>query len=140
VRYGVLRGAINLPLDSLTLAEFKEIVNQREVRLLGDYVRTIENWKSFFPEEQLFIGFYEDISQRPKQLLLRVFEFLRVEPSQEYVTQLAFEKVNPSLHTEMPPGFRLYLANQYYPQVKALSEMIGGYVVQWQRELERILQ
>ena len=103
-------------------------------------MRTISNWRSYFPEEQFFIGFFDDIAQNPSRFLLDVFQFLGVESSQEYVTQLAFTRTNVSPQREMPPEFRLFLANKYYPQIKMLSEMLGRHASQWLQDVERLLQ
>ena len=130
------------PLDSfsLSLGDFEKVFRLREWALRGNYVRTINNWRSSFPEEQFFIGFFDDIVNDPKQLLSEVFEFLGVESSEEYMTLSAFEKINPSPHKEMPLEFRLYLANQYYPQIKTLSEMLGGHADKWRQEVETLLK
>jgi hypothetical protein len=105
----------------------------------GNYVRTINNWRNCFSEEQFFIGFFDDIVQNPRQFLLRVFEFLEVDSSEEYITRFAFKKINPSPQKEMPSELKLYLANQYYPQIKTLSEMLGGYANQWHQEAKKLL-
>ncbi|MBA2712125.1 MAG: sulfotransferase, partial [Rubrobacteraceae bacterium] len=41
-----------------------------------DYLGTLSNWGSFFPKEQIFIGFLEDIHFYPNRLLSRLYRFL----------------------------------------------------------------
>mgnify|MGYP006301037543 CR=1 FL=1 len=126
-------------ISPLSIAELESYFEAPEWIQRGDYVRTLNNWRSFFPEEQLFIGFFEDIVHNPERLLIRLFDFLGVDSSQEYVTRLAFEQSNPSPKKKMPLEFRLYLTRRYYPQMKTLSEMLGGYAVLWRQEAEELL-
>jgi hypothetical protein len=116
------------------------MVEREAMSLRGDYARTINNWGVCFPEEQFFIGFFEDIVENPKWLLSRIFEFLGVNASDEHTTGLAFRRVNPSPRREMPPEFRLYLAEKYYPQVKMLSEVLGRHADKWLQDVQRLLQ
>lgn len=138
IRYSKRR--LQHQLESMSFEGFKSIVNKDWVALRANYVRTIENWGSYFPKEQFFIGFFEDIMHRPNQFLTQVFEFLGVDPSEENVTSLAARTINPSPHKEIRPEFKQYLAEVYYPQIKALSEMLGGYASQWRRQVEETLQ
>lgn len=138
IRYS--RRRMQRRLESMSLNRFKEVVNEDWVVLRANYVRTIENWGSYFPSEQFFIGFFEDIVHRPRCFLTHVFEFLGVDSSEGPLTSLAHRTVNPSPHKEMPPEFKRYLAKAYYPQIKTLSEMLGGYANQWRLQAEEILQ
>jgi hypothetical protein len=119
--------------------KFNRIMRREGFLLRGDYVRTINNWQKKFSKAQFFIGFFEDIVHNPRQFLQTIFEFLGVDSSKEYITQIAFEKINPSPQREMPIEFRWRLANHYYSQIKTLSEMLGGYAIQWRKDAEKIL-
>jgi hypothetical protein len=119
---------------------FQRIRSRDGYVLRGDYVRTINNWSRHFPREQFLIGFFEEIVHSPAQFLLRIFDFLQVDASTDYITDLAFKKVNPSPGKQMPPKIERLLATQYYPQIKTLSEMLGGYADQWLSEAQAILQ
>jgi len=130
-------GEIDPSLDLLD--NLKRIVGRRGVALRGDYVRAINNWGNYFPKEQFFIGFFDDIVQNPKQFLLRTFDFLGVEPLEKHITELAYRTANPSPEREIPPEFALYLTEKYYPQIEALSEMLGGHADQWRRQAEKLL-
>ena len=101
---------------------------------------TINRWKSCFPEKQFFVGFFDDIVQNPKWFLARVFEFLEVKSSEEHITRLAFERINPSPQNEIPLEFRQYLANKYYSQIKMLSEVLGGHANEWLQDVQSLVQ
>ncbi|MCK5343962.1 MAG: sulfotransferase domain-containing protein, partial [Candidatus Heimdallarchaeota archaeon] len=44
----------------------------------GDYLNSLQQWCSFFPKEQFYIGFYENIRKEPQKLLTQIFKFLGV--------------------------------------------------------------
>jgi len=140
VRFDVCRKTGHpLDLGSFSLDDLEEAVGEPHFVMKGNYIRTINNWRSQFPEEQFLIGFFDDIVQNPRWFLSSVFGFLGVESSEEYVTQLAFTQINASPQQEMPPEFRLFLASMYYPQIKALSETLGGHADQWLHDVESLL-
>lgn len=128
------------PIDALSLDDFKRIAEKPGFVMRGDYVRTIENWSACFPRSQFFIGFFEDIAQNPQHFLMDLFDFLGVAPSDEHISQRAFKRANPSPKKPMPEKLRLYLTERYYPQMKVLSEVVGGYAIEWQEEAEKLLQ
>lgn len=140
IRYRKLKKKAGRSLNSLSLDDLKRIVEREAMSLRGDYVRTINNWKSYFPDDQIFIGFFEDIVEAPELLLREVFQFLGVDASDEYITRLAFKKSNPSPSKRMPPELRLYLAEKYYSRIKTLSEILGRYANNWLEEVEDLLQ
>jgi len=138
IRYG--RARRGRPLDDLSLAAFKKIIRREGLWTRGDYVRTICTWRKYFPEEQFFAGFFEDIVHRPRRFLIDVFTFLEVEATDRCITDLALQTINPSPNRQMPLQFRLHLAREVYPQIVALSEMLGSHACRWQREVEELLE
>ena len=57
-----------------------------------NYLRTLENWNMFYPEERIFVGFLEDIHFYPEELLGSVYGFLGVDTS--FVPQGVGERVH----------------------------------------------
>lgn len=119
---------------------FHQITNWEAHQLRGDYVRTLNNWGHCFPENRFFVGFFEQITQDPEGLLSSVFEFLGVDSSRAHITQVAYEKINPTPMREIPPALEHILAERYYPQIKVLSEIFKGHATDWLRYAEMILQ
>lgn len=103
--------------------------------LRSDYTRMISQWRSIFPEEQIFIGFYDDIVARPREFLLEVFQFLGADSSEKHLTKWVSTQMNASPKQEMPADIRRYLTEKYLPQTEKLSNMIGGHSTDW---LERM--
>ncbi len=94
-----------------------------------DYLRTLENWGAFFPEEQIFVGFLEDIHFYPEELLGSVYEFLGVDTY--FRPQGIGEKVHARSAGRMLAGSAVYLAQLYREELSRLNEHFGGYASFW---------
>lgn len=94
-----------------------------------DYLRTLENWTSFYPEERIFLGFLEDIHFYPEELLESVYGFLGVDPS--FKPQGVGEKVHSRSASRMPAEPAAYLARLYREELSRLDGRFGGYASFW---------
>jgi hypothetical protein len=57
------------------VGEVKRFIDSPKQRLRGNYLRAIDIWRSCYPAEQVFVGFYDDILQNPEQLLAEICRF-----------------------------------------------------------------
>lgn len=130
----------NRTLTSLPLPELANIMIRPSLLSRSNYLKTLSIWRKYFPERQIFIGFYEELQHRPKELLLRIFEFLGVSSAEKYITDSAFNRVNASPQKKMPRELKIYLAKRYNSQIKELSSMIGGNTIYWMRDVKSTLQ
>jgi hypothetical protein len=106
-------------------------------RLRTDYLRTLENWGSFYPEDQIFVGFLEDIYFLPMELLRSVFGFLGVDPSFE--PPGADRRIHSRSADEAPTEHMVYLARAYHDELTRLAERFGGYASFWLYCAERLM-
>lgn len=74
----------NLSTDELETL-LLEVLDYRGVYERSDYQTIIERWKKVLPhEENLYIGFYDWVKERPQQLLREVCAFLGCEYNEAY--------------------------------------------------------
>src|SRR5688572_28682213 len=85
-------------------AEAIEFVESEPCRRRGAYPDILASWLASFPREQLFIGFFEDIVERPRMLLTEVFRHLRVSTQVDWKQFADAERVLPNLARIVPPG------------------------------------
>jgi hypothetical protein len=116
-------------LEETRDAKFYRRFGGRGSRLRTNYVRTLENWRAFYPEEQIFVGFLEDISLFPGELLRSLYGFLGVDPSVKY--GVIDRKIHSGLQSTMPTRFAVHLARAYHKQITRLSKRFGGYASFW---------
>ena len=125
--------------DINDLEVIKKFIEKPVQTLRSDYVRTLNIWTSCFPQEQICIGFYDDIVQDPQKFLLNIFDFLGIENTIVFNNETLNKKVNVSRELQISAEIKYYLANKYYPEVLKLSNLVGGYSVDWLEEAEKIL-
>lgn len=126
-------------LESLSEDAFLKMINSKALVVRADYLKTLSNWRLYFPPQQFFIGFYEEIAQTPRDFLLRLFDFLAVEVSERWITAAAERRYNASLEMDIPLRLKTLLAEQYYDQIKGLAELVGGYATTWLADIEASL-
>ena len=111
--------------------------------LKGDYLRTIEIWESYYPPEQIFYAFTEDIARRPRGLLLDIYKFIGVAASDLYIPKQAEKKVTKSVEYEIPDVVYKYLTEFYYEPIKQLAERFSfldlNYAEEWLEKAEKVL-
>jgi hypothetical protein len=125
------------PTGGLTRAEFLDFASQPSQRKQNDYSRTLANWRQFFPEAQFFIGFTKDIEQAPRDLLVRLFGFIGVSPSERWISPEVDTKINTiqKYKSAIPADFESLLADQLYEPARDLAKQFEGRPRRW---LERI--
>jgi len=90
------------------------------------YEENLANWRACFPAQQVFIERFEDIEQRPRELLLAVLRFLGVSDDARYlIPELVGTAVNPTGNSEVPEHFRA-----------VLGELLATEVASWRRTFQ----
>jgi len=125
-----------------SVSELLQFLDSRHCRIRGDYLRTLNNWQTFYPQRQLFIGFYEDIALYPHDFLIKLYRFLEVDASPQLVPEDAQKPVymTPSISAEISQKIAIFLAKLYYEQIKKLYEMFGKHTEKWLEQTENILK
>jgi hypothetical protein len=123
-------------MDELKDETFYRRFDARGSRLRTEYSRTLENWAAFYPENQIFVGFLEDVHFFPERLLKDLYEFLGVDP--DFEPPGADRKVHRGKQESIPTRFAVYLAHNYREEIARLAERFGGYASFWLFCAERL--
>ena len=125
--------------DDMPDEELRRRFANKRSRLLTDYLRTLENWGSCFSEEQIFVGFLEDIHFYPNRLLKRLYKFLGASSSPE-----DYKVIKRKIHSRdvetMPTKAAVHLAGIYLEDARRLDETFGGYASFWRYSAERLAE
>ena len=128
----------NRPIDTAQEHELQRNFGSRGSRLRTDYLRTLENWGAFYPEDRIFVGFLEDVNFFPEELLKSLYEFLAVDPSFQ---PPGMSKVVHARSTgRAPTGAMTCLARIYEDELARLEERFGGYASFWRYSAERLAE
>lgn len=128
----LLPDLLNKRFEEITGGEFLEYLSHPAALLKGDYLRTLANWEGEYPDHQVFIGFYDDIVNQPRELLTNMFQFLGVPLVDGAFSSDLGKKVNVSKQTQsIPSDIHATLARMYLPSMQELKQRFGGYVDDW---------
>ncbi|WP_299523649.1 sulfotransferase [Winogradskyella sp.] len=132
-------------LDSIEENEIITFMQNEGQELRSDYARTIKNFTSVFPKEQLLICFYDAIIDAPEQLLQEIIQFITSGSSTENREGLRSSKndegdlpikkvVNKSIELDCPPEVLALLKEKYHDMILDLASQYGGYFDKWYYE------
>lgn len=119
---------------------YEDISNEQLMRYLGKpevigrgrYPEIMERYLKFFPKEQLFIGFNEEIAQQPTDLLRRIFVHIGVNPDIEYEKLPHSRVIHEGQGTrEIPEKIRERLTEIYAADIAALKKQFGDQIAHW---------
>jgi hypothetical protein len=137
-----------------------EVPTQEVIRFLesdvagrrGDYLAILDAWGADFPREQLYVGFFEWIHERPRELLGDVFRHIGVSPEvhwdrfplgkvivplvspdQKGHTVESLEGSGPARSNRhpCPEPVRRWLEAHYADDIERLAERLGGPADAW---------
>lgn len=126
----------------LDIRDEKEVIEQLngiDVRHRGNYTRTLDNWSSFYPKSQIFIGFLEEIQSGPDTFLRRLCRFLDIDVWVEWENSKLHQKIRSTQAYPMSPSIARLIANQHLPMLKELHRRYGSHTTRWLRHAKEIL-
>jgi hypothetical protein len=106
-------------------------------RVRTDYMRTLEVWQTFFPAEQIFAGFLEDVHFHPNELLSRVCSFLGVTAPDSWPK--ARTKTHVRNERTVPTTLASELATIHADLLGELARRFGGYADWWRFAGEQLV-
>jgi Sulfotransferase family len=123
-------------VGTVTRKELRRNFEREGSKQRTDYLRTLGNWSSFYPREQIFVGFLEDIHFFPERLLGSVYAFLGVDPSFE--PRGAGVRVHARSTGRMLTRSAAYLSRLYLEELSRLDDRFGGYASFWRYGAEKL--
>jgi hypothetical protein len=123
-------------LEATTERQLFEGFDDPEIVSETSYLQILHKWQQFYPDDQIFVGFIEDIHFHPIRLLRHIYKFLGVDPS--HARRALKRRVNARSPKEMPASAATHLARRYHEDLQLLSERFGGYASFWLYCAERL--
>ena len=107
-----------------------------------NYLRTLSIWESVFPANQIHLEFFDNIQEKPDDVLLQIFDFLGVKASTEYMlVDLAKKVASSSSKAKMPipHAIKHEICMENIEQLTKLSQRFGGHPTKWLNRARKIL-
>lgn len=103
------------------------------------YTPALQRWRSIFPDDQLFIGFYDQLRDGAVDYFRDICRFLEIDPplDQEDVLERVSGVVNKGTESEIPIKLSADLARSWLPDVENLCAIEDTYPQQWRADLKR---
>lgn len=120
-------------LDLEDTDQVLEFLRAPYVRMHGFYAANLERWEKFYPRENFFIGFFEEIAGDPRGLCRRIFRFLGIEDSEAYLPEPDKPKVNEGENYRMPARVYRELMEMYAGDILRIQSRFGSYASGWLR-------
>lgn len=98
------------------------------------YSDQIDRWLTVYPEEQLFVGFFDEIKSDPKALLARICVHIGAETNINWDELPLAKVVNQNPGHRIPQRFHDFLDQLYAPEIARLEKRFGEPVTAWRRE------
>lgn len=105
--------------------EFEEFFSDPYQLRCAQYVDNIDNWASHLNPDNLYVGSFDDIAERPIDFMVDVLRFLGVSAEISYVGSSVNKSVNPAGSAEIPPQHRKYLVDLLSVELDKLGERYG---------------
>ncbi len=140
------------PIESVPAEEWRARFEKSAIYQSGGMSRIVDRWTLAFGQEQVLIGFYEDVSQQPMELLKRVFRHIGVTTDLDWDTlpyaAVILPPAKPEFRDEdqgrgvvasnhvnssalMPTHCRAVLMEMYRADLEALQSRFGDKVSPW---------
>ncbi len=127
--------------SEITSAEALAHFSSPESLYKGHYTKTLDRWGSHFRQDQLFVGFYEDITHRPLELLERIVRHIGASTDIDW-SAMPYAKVidrgvrgGPdvvgSSTPPMPDELRAPLHQLYHDELHRLADRFGEPATRW---------
>jgi len=129
----------NKPVEKIPANKVIEWFHTPDHILRSDYAGTLERWLQYFPRDQIFLGFFEDICKKPQDLLCEIFSFLGIKSSVIYDKQFINQAVLAGTHANLPSVYEFELAKLHEPNLAKLIEFIQGPAINWHKRCLEII-
>lgn len=114
--------------------------NQYQLRC-GNYSTMIARWAKIIPRSQVFILVYEDIAEKPRQLLQNILTFLDVSTNNDYLSEDLCESViNYTSNISIPDNHRDVLYDLFKDEITWLNKEFNKLPVSGQQPVKAVTQ
>lgn len=121
------------PAEEIPDAVYLDHLSDDRVRLRNDYSGIIDRWSNAFGRENLHVGFFEDVSERPIELLRGILDFLELGHGGDEVFRMAEKRVRPGIPVPMPESVRELLVGDNADGLRCLHQCFGAPVDDWMK-------
>ncbi len=110
-------------VSDVPVEEFKAFFEDEYQIRCASYVENHRRWRERLAKGNLFVGYFDDVTEKPGRVLRDAMSFLGVRSSQRYVADDVGEQVNPTTGSSMPDECRQHLERILAEPIAAVAEL-----------------
>ncbi|MGZ8226058.1 MAG: sulfotransferase domain-containing protein [Methylococcaceae bacterium] len=119
-------------LDTVSEQDVVKFLKDSRHLASSHYLQNLQRWKKFYPSSQIFVGFFDELSDKPKELLQSMYQFLEVDTSEHHISDMAYKKINDRDYPDMPDHIAKLLAPLLIDEVEKLHQLFNNaYTAEW---------
>lgn len=105
------------------------------------YFENLSRWEKHFPKDQIFLGYFDEITNEPDRLLSAIFQYLGVCASTEYISERSTEKIYGGVYPEIPRNIACKLAEILIDDLENLHLHLGNpYTAKWLAQCKSLVE
>lgn len=112
-------------LSEVSSKELETFFKEKHIFRAGEYTKTIDLWNEFLKPGNLFYGEFKDITEKPKDLIMRVYKFLGVTSDSRYISKNASQKINATPTLNIPDKYKTMLSELFFDELVQLKQRFG---------------
>ncbi len=116
-----------MPYSQMSKRQIITLMNSDWARTHSAYQNAIDGWVVFYPQDQIYIGFYEELLEDPEKVINEIRAFLDLEPMALKDKRALLGKAQP----RFPDSLLKNLNSFYRIEAKGLAQRLGGYAEAW---------
>lgn len=122
----------NEDMSQVSVEELMPFISKKEVLERGYYIGIIEKFQKFWPAENFYIGFYDQISSEPKKLFTEIITHLGAKPELGFDDSSLTEVVHKrKQEVEIFPEIKEFLDEHYKEHIVEMKKKWGAAVSNW---------
>lgn len=114
----------------------------KDYKQIPSYIMLIKKWKKYFADDNIYVGYYDKLVQKPSLLFNEICNFLTVEPNllPSAKRKKLSARVNKGISVNIPPEYLKYLYRKYSNCIEeiAAAEKKEPYPKQWLETMSKI--
>lgn len=132
-------GLRNIQWDQVQDETINAHINSKASEIRTNYTRTIRNWSSCFPLNQIKFVFFDDLTRDPKSFLEEICNFLELDYDFDVFKDTIGIRWNESAKREMEPHIARIIARKYSREIANLEAIFGGVTTEWLDRCNQII-
>lgn len=107
-------------IDDYSEKFIKNYIKSSDQEFRSDYIRTYENWSKYYSLDNIYIDFFDRISDDPDGLLKDLCEFLGVNYKNEFFIETSRRNIFKGVEQKMPQSIKKLLLDKYTNSINEL--------------------